>query len=76
MIEPAGIAQLIERLSHADAQVRRIAAMDLTHLAGDPAARGALWRVYADPATPARVAHAAILAHDESLTSFGQGPGR
>jgi len=64
---PAGIPELLTRLGHLDPKVRRLAAMDLTRSADDPRAREALWRIYCDPATPARVAHAAILAHDAAL---------
>lgn len=70
-MNPAGanatsIDELLARLGHADPQVRRIAVMDLTRRAADPRARGALLAAYFDPATPARAAHAAILAHDEA----------
>lgn len=58
------IPELIARLGHADAQVRRIALMDLTRAAEDPSARAALLAAYLDPSTPARAAHAAIVAHD------------
>jgi hypothetical protein len=61
------IPELIARLTHTDPQVRRIALMDLTRAATDPAARAALLAAYLDPTTPARAAHAAILAHDGSV---------
>lgn len=63
-----GVPELIARLAHADPQVRRVALMDLTRLADDPRAREALWAAYCDPTTPARAAHAAILAHDKFVT--------
>jgi hypothetical protein len=62
-----GVAELLKRLEHPDPKVRHIAAMDLTRHAADPDARAALWRLYADPSTPARIAHAAILAHDAAI---------
>ncbi len=60
----AAVSELIVRLGHDDPKVRNLAVMDLTRLADDARAREALWAAYRDPATPARVAHAAILAHD------------
>lgn len=57
-------AELIARLGHDDPKVRHLAVMDLTRMADDARAREALWAAYCDPSTPARVAHAAILAHD------------
>lgn len=63
----AAVSELIGRLAHDDPKVRRLAVMDLTRMADDARAREALWAAYLDPATPARVAHAAILAHDSAL---------
>lgn len=60
----AAVSELIGRLAHDDPKVRHLAVMDLTRMADDARAREALWAAYCDPATPARVAHAAILAHD------------
>jgi hypothetical protein len=77
-VSGTGIDELLVRFTQPDAQVRNVAVMDLIRVADDARAREALLAAYLDPATPARVAHAAILAHDGFLAVTGRphGSGR
>lgn len=62
--EPRAQALLIEHLARE--RDERCAILIIRHLgaARCRAAMPLLWRLYADRATPVRVAHAAVLAHD------------
>lgn len=62
--EPAAQAALIDRLGVERDERTAILIIRGLGERGDAAAMRVLWNLYADAATPVRVAHAAVLAHD------------
>jgi hypothetical protein len=66
-IERRAAAALVSHLPHEHDEKSALAI--IRHLAerGDDACRAVLWELYQQQETPARVAHAAIMAHDRLL---------